>query len=129
MEDSVNPTIISMSGGPPVGADPAQPAHDATTLPHAYVPPLAVPFTQVKGVPCPMPVKELDKPWYNSKKCVMYVLTLISLSVMAALRAPASAMEHVAMAVAIGLPVLLGVQGWADRDAIQAVYKSVGADK
>lgn len=62
-------------------------------------------------------MKRIDKPWYSSKKFLAYHITLSALLVLTALRAPPEVLEHIAVACALGLPVLLGVQGWADRDA------------
>ena len=68
--------------------------------------------------------KDLDKTWWRSKKVIVYLATQCVLLGLVAMKAPVAVSEYVAGAVALGLPVLLGVQGWADARGIAALATS-----
>jgi len=54
----------------------------------------------------------------TSRKWTAYVLTLIGLVAMTALKAPVEVAGYVGQAIAFGLPVLLGGQAYVDSKAV-----------
>ena len=68
-------------------------------------------------------MKQVDKPFYKSTKVIVYLITLAALLAMVMLETPESVLGSIALAIAAGLPVLLGGQALIDHKAVKAKSK------
>lgn len=68
-------------------------------------------------------MKHVDKPFYKSTKVTVFLITLVALLLMVILKAPESVLTSVANAIAMGLPVLIGAQGFIDQKAVSTKKK------
>lgn len=69
-------------------------------------------------------VKNLDKPWYQSKKFASLIVLVGAFFGGVVLGAPSPAIEYLALGVMMGGTTLIGVQGWADGRGIVAAQNS-----